>query len=55
MTIKCYIKKIFKIDGLKKIVNKTVIQKINSNDKSYIINNKTKLQKVIETTSNKIK
>ena len=49
------LKKIFKIDDMKKAVNKTVIQKINSNDKYCIINSKTKLQKIIDAASNKTK
>ena len=48
-------KKIFETDDLKKAVNKTVIQKINSNDEYCVINNKTKLQKTINATSNKTK
>ena len=49
------LKKISEIDNMKKIVNKTVIQKISSNNKYCIINSKTKLQKVINATSNKTK
>ena len=37
------LKKIFETDNIKKTVNKTVIQKINSNDEYCIINSKTKL------------
>ena len=40
---------------MKKAVNDTVIQKINSNNKYCIVNSKTKLQKIIDVTSNKIK
>ena len=49
------LKKIFKIDNMKKVVNETVIQKINSNNKCCIVNNKTKLQKTIDAASNKTK
>ena len=40
---------------MKRTVNETIIQKINSNDKYCIINNKMKLQKTIDATSNKTK
>ena len=40
---------------MKKVVNETVIQKINSNDEYCIINNKTKLQKIINPESDKTK
>ena len=40
---------------MKKVVNETVTQKINSNDECYIVNNKTKLQKAIDAASNKTK
>ena len=40
---------------MKKIVNETVIQKTNSNNKYYIVNSKTKLQKTIDAASNKTK
>ena len=39
------LKKIFKYDNMKKIVNKTITQKINSNDEYCIVNSKTKLYK----------
>ena len=37
------LKKIFKINDLKKVVNETIIQKINLNDEYCVINNKMKL------------
>ena len=40
---------------MKKVVNETVIQKINSNDEYCIVNNKTKLQKIIDAALNKTK
>ena len=49
------LKKTFEIDNVKKTVNETIIQKINSNDEYCIINNKTKLQKIIDAASNKTK
>ena len=49
------LKKIFETDDMKKTVNETITQKINSNDKYCIVNSKTKLQKVIDATSNKTK
>ena len=49
------LKKISKTDNMKKTVNETVIQKINSNDEYCIINSKTKLQKIIDAASNKTK
>ena len=49
------LKKISKTDDMKKAVNETVIQKINSNDEYCIINSKTELQKVINAASNKTK
>ena len=49
------LKKIFKINNMKKTVNETITQKINSNDEYCIVNNKTKLQKVIDAALNKTK
>ena len=49
------LKEIFEIDDMKEVVNKTITQKINSNNEYCIINNKTKLQKVIDAASNKTK
>ena len=49
------LKKILEIDDMKKVVNETVIQKISSNDKYYIINSKAKIQKTIDAASNKTK
>ena len=49
------LKKIFEIDDMKEAVNETITQKINSNDKYCIVNNKTKLQKIINAASNKTK
>ena len=49
------LKKIFKINNIKEIVDETAIQKINSDDKYCIINSKTKLQKIIDATSDKTK
>ena len=40
---------------MKKAVNETVTQKISSNDKYCMINNKAKLQKAIDAASNKTK
>ena len=40
---------------MKKAVNETVTQKINSNDEYCIVSNKTELQKIINATSNKTK
>ena len=47
--------KISEIDNMKKAVNETITQKINSNDEYYIVNSKTKLQKTINAASNKTK
>ena len=49
------LKKIFEIDDVKKIVNETIIEKINLNNEYCIIDNKTKLQKIINAASNKTK
>ena len=49
------LKKIFKTDDLKKAVNETVTQKINSDDEYCVINNKTKLQRIIDAALNKTK
>ena len=49
------LKKIFETDDMKKAVNETVIQKISSNNKYCIVSSKTKLQKIIDATSNKTK
>ena len=49
------LKKIFKTDDLKKAVNKTVIQKISSDDEYCVISSKTKLQKIIDAALNKTK
>ena len=49
------LKKILKIDDMKKTINETVTQKINSNDEYYIVNSKTKLQKIINAALNKTK
>ena len=49
------LKKISETDDLKKTVNKTIIQKINSDNKYCVINNTTKLQKTIDAASNKTK
>ena len=40
---------------MKKTVNETITQKISSNDEYCIVNNKTKLQKIIDAASNKTK
>ena len=48
-------KEIFKIDNIQKIDNKIEILKLNSNDKYYVINNTTKLQKIMNAASNKTK
>ena len=49
------LKKKIEIDDMKKVVNETAIQKINSNDEYYIVKSKTKLKKFIDATSNKTK
>ena len=49
------LKKIFETNDLKKAVNETIIQKINSDDEYCIISNKTKLQKIINAALNKTK
>ena len=49
------LKRIFETNDLKKAVNETVIQKINSDDEYCVISNKTKLQKTIDATLNKTK
>ena len=49
------LKKISEINDMKKTVNETVTQKINLNNKYYIVNSKTKLQKTIDAISNKTK
>ena len=47
------LKKIFEIDDTEKIDNKIKILKISSNDEYYIVNNMTKLQKIIDAASTK--
>ena len=49
------LKKISETNDLKKVVNKTIIQKINSDDEYCVISSKTKLQKIIDATSDKTK
>ena len=49
------LKKISKTDDMKKAVNGTIIQEINSNDEYCIVSSKTKLQKIIDAASNKTK
>ena len=49
------LKKISKINDMKKTVSRAVIQKISSNDKYCIVNSKTKLQKTIDAALNKTK
>ena len=49
------LKKISETNDLKKVVNKTVIQEINSDDEYCVISNKTKLQKIIDAALNKTK
>ena len=49
------LKKISETDDMKKAVNETVTQEINSDDEYCIVSSKTKLQKIIDTTSNKTK
>ena len=49
------LKKISEIDDMKKAVNETVIQEINSDDEYCIVSSKTKLQKIIDAISNKTK
>ena len=49
------LKRISETDNMKKTVDETAIQKISSNDKYYIINSKTKLQKIIDAALNKTK
>ena len=49
------LKKISETDDVKKAVNETITQEINSNDEYCIISSKTKLQKTIDATSNKTK
>ena len=49
------LKRISEINDLKKAVNETIIQKINSDDEYCVISNKTKLQKIIDAASNKTK
>ena len=49
------LKKTSETDDMKKAVNETVIQKINSDNEYCIVSSKTKLQKVTDATSNKTK
>ena len=49
------LKKVFEIDNKNNTVNKTEILKIRSKDEYCMISSTTKLQKVIDAASNKIK